>query len=315
VARKGLGETQPRTERGASDRGSGRTDNERRGRLFGGSRAPAREAWTAGRTAPDARFSALPTDATGLPPLPPAFATTLAVGLPALGISLSTAALAVIDVHVRLLLAWNEAINLTGITEPSLVATRHVLDSLAAVPLLVPDGAAQRGRRIRILDLGSGGGFPGLPLAAALPNATVTLVDSVAKKTRFLEAAVAATGLARRVEVRTARAEALAGRPNAGAGAAPSRAWDVVTARAVGSLEELIELALPLLGPGGRLLAWKSADIAAELAAAAGTASRLGGSPPRVHPATAVAGLESHRIVEVVKLRPRLPGRADNRRR
>jgi 16S rRNA (guanine527-N7)-methyltransferase len=295
VARKGLGETQPRTERGTPDRGSGRIDNERRGRIFGGSRAPARDAWTAGKTAPDARFAALPADATGLPPLPPAFATTLASGLEALRLDLPPAALGAIDVHVRLLLAWNEAINLTGITQPALIATRHVLDSLTAVPLLAAHGPDAP---LRILDLGSGGGFPGLPLAAAMPAARVTLVDSTGKKARFLEAAVAATELAQRVEVRATRAESLA--PSAGASARSG--WGVVTARAVGSLDRLIELALPLLRVGGRLLAWKSNDIADELAAGARMAMQLGAAAPIVHPASAVSGLESHRIVEVTKL-------------
>ena len=106
-----------------------------------------------------------------------------------------------IDTHVRLLLAWNAAINLTAITEPGDIARRHVADSLAALPLL-----ATRPTR-SILDLGSGGGFPGIPLAAGIPSAKVTLVESVGKKAAFLQTVVRALALEERVVVANTRAE------------------------------------------------------------------------------------------------------------
>ncbi|HJW22212.1 MAG TPA: 16S rRNA (guanine(527)-N(7))-methyltransferase RsmG, partial [Candidatus Limnocylindrales bacterium] len=223
-------------------------------------------------------------------------------GLLALGLSLPATARNAIAAHVRLLLAWNEAINLTAITDPEAIATRHVVDSLTAASLLV-------GAR-RVLDLGSGGGFPGLPLAAALPHAHLTLVDSVAKKARFLEAAAAATGLARRVTVVAARAETVAAsRPPGEPG------WDVVTARGVASLAELLELALPLLRPGGRLIAWKRGELAAELEAAGRAAAALGASDPTVRPASppaasgrAIPGLEGHVLVEIRRIGTTPPG-------
>ncbi len=183
--------------------------------------------------------------------------------------------------------------NLTAITDPGLVAVRHVIDSLTGVPAIrrwFGDAA------VSILDLGSGGGFPGIPLAATLPHAHVTLLDSVTKKARFLETATTAVGLDDRVDVRADRAEALAAGPGASAG------WDVVTARAVAPLGDLVELALPLLCDGGRLLAWKREDPA-ELGAGARAAAVLGGTPPTVD-AVGVSGLEGHVLVVVRKVRP-----------
>jgi 16S rRNA (guanine527-N7)-methyltransferase len=175
------------------------------------------------------------------------------------------------------------------------------------VPLLVAEGSSSRrrtppggattrgGAGLRILDLGSGGGFPGLPLAAALADAQVTLADSVAKKAAFLQVVVAATALADRVTARATRAEALA--------AAPAR-WDVVTARAVGSLPDLVELALPLLEVGGRLIAWKRGAIEDELLGGQRAAEALGGGSPELRPIDAIPALAGHVLVTVRKHRP-----------
>jgi len=253
--------------------------------------------------------SELPRDATALPRLPDAFWTALDAGLPAIGLTLTSQARSAIDVHVRLLLAWNAAINLTAITAPESVATRHVLDSLAAVPLLARRGGSAAERPTRVLDLGSGGGFPGLPLAAVLPDLQVTLADSVAKKARFLEQAVGAMGLRDRVVVAAMRAEALAGPGPDGT------TFDIVTVRAVARLDELVELAMPLLGVGGRLLAWKSGHLAPELAAAGRAGRVLGAGPAIVHPVAGIADLAGHAIVEIEKRRqtpsgyPRDPAR------
>ena len=265
------------------------------------------------RMTPPGPRAELPRDSEWLPPLPASFWTTLDAGLPALGLTLAPEARRAIDVHVRLLLAWNEAINLTSIIEPGAVASRHVLDSLAAVSLLSDREAAGDGSgiggagasaAIRLVDIGSGGGFPGLPLAAAIPAIDVTLVDSIAKKARFLEVASAAMALGDRVVVRAERAEALVSTPAAGAAGHEAASWDVVTARAIGRLDELVELAMPLLNVGGRLLAWKRGDIEAELAAADRAAPALGAGHPLVHLLTGIPDLAGHQIVELVKLRP-----------
>lgn len=238
-------------------------------------------------------FPPLPTDVGTLPALDPAFSAALDAGLGQLQLDLTSAARAAIEAHVRLLLAWNAAINLTAITDPAQVALRHVLDSLAAVPLLL-DGSRERGGHgLRIVDLGSGGGFPGMPLSAALPHAHMTLVEAVAKKARFMGAAVIAADLGPRVAVVRARAEQLDRRD----------CWDVAVARAVGTLPDLVELAMPRLRVGGRLIAWKGSDIDAEVAAGTRASAALGGGAPAVHPVT-VDGLEGHHLVTIEKRFP-----------
>lgn len=217
---------------------------------------------------------------------------------------LPPAALAALEGHARLLLAWTAAINLTAIREPAEVARLHVLDSLAAVPLLRARGVDA------FVDLGSGGGFPGVPLAAALPAARALLVDSVGKKARFLETVAGAVGLDRTVAVESVRAELLAaGRDR--------EAWPAVTARAVAPLADLVELAFPLLRPGGLLVAWKRGPLDEEAAAAGPVLAALGGGRLEVHDAD-LPGLAGHRLVVAVKEGPtpaRFPRDPAERRR
>jgi len=135
----------------------------------------------------------------------------------------------------------------------------HVVDSLTGLEL--PDLRAAR----RIADVGAGAGFPGLALAVALPDARVDLIESVARKTAFIARAAAAAGIG--------NANALGARSEEVAGASGREAYDAVTARAVGRLSTLAELASPLLRDGGVLVAWKGKrdpDEEAELARAAG---------------------------------------------
>ena len=195
-----------------------------------------------------------------------------------------------IDGHVRLLLAWTVAINLTAIRDPGEVAVAHVLDSLTAVPLLRSLGIDA------FADIGSGGGLPGLPLAIALPARRALLVESTGKKARFLETAIAAVAPTRDddqapaapIAVAAVRAEVLARDPS------QRGAWPCVTARAVAALPDLVELAVPLLRPGGVLVAWKRGDLAGELDAGRRALDALGGG-----------GLES-RLIDL----PRLAGHA-----
>ena len=191
--------------------------------------------------------------------------------------------------HLRLLDAWNPAINLTRISDARERAERHYLDALAALPLinqLIADGGA-------FADLGSGGGFPGIPLAAHIlerrPKATFDLIEATGKKARFLETVVASSGLAPRLRVLNARAEDLAATQ-------PTR-YDLVVARAVAPLAELTRMATPLLAPGGHLMAWKrkGEGWAAELATAA---SLIGGDAIRVERVVA-PGLDGALLVLV----------------
>jgi 16S rRNA (guanine527-N7)-methyltransferase len=192
---------------------------------------------------------------------------------------------------VRLLLAWNESINLTAIRDPEAVAIGHVIDSLSALPVL-----RERGLR-RFADLGSGGGFPGLPVAVALPADGALLVDSVAKKVRFLDAAAAAVGMAGTIATFTGRAEQLAADPE------HRERWPAVLARAVAALPELVELSFPLLAPGGVLIAWKGADVSAEMTAATRATDVLGGGTLETTD-VAATGLAGHRLVIITKTRP-----------
>jgi len=183
----------------------------------------------------------LPTRVEACPPLAAAFGEALAEALTGLGVGL--------DRSARAAIAWNEAMNLTAIRDPEAIAIRHVADSLTALDVLAS-------RHIdRFVDLGSGGGFPGLPIAAALPADRALVIDSVAKKVRFLATAIDATGLGGRVAAMAGRAETLA------ADRAHRERWPAVTARAVAGLGDLIELAFPLLRPGGILVAWKRGDV------------------------------------------------------
>lgn len=232
------------------------------------------------------RRGPLPTRVRGLALLPPAFHETLDSGLAALSLQLAAEGRAAIEGHVQLLLAWNEAINLTAIREPEAIARLHVLDSLAAVGTLRAAGVTA------LLDLGSGGGFPGIPLASVL-KAEALLVDGVAKKARFLGTAAQALGLAQVRAVAT-RAETLAADP------AQRERWPAVTVRAVGPLGDLVELAFPLLRVDGLLVAWKRGAIDAELRAAEAAIEALGGGRVSVV-SVPFAPLTEHRLVVVRK--------------
>jgi 16S rRNA (guanine527-N7)-methyltransferase len=145
----------------------------------------------------------------------------------------------------------------TSVWAAGAAADAHLADSLVALEL-----DAVRGAR-RLADLGSGAGFPGLPLAVALPKARVALVESTARKCAFLERAIAAAGVPN-AEAVHARAEAWPG---------GSEAHDVVTARALAALPVVVEYAAPLLAVGGALVAWRGrrdrdAEAAADRAAA-----------------------------------------------
>jgi 16S rRNA (guanine527-N7)-methyltransferase len=249
----------------------------------------------------------LPTDPWDLAPMGEAFASTVGEVLAALGLADTAAAapgaLRSYEAHARLLRAWGEAINLTAIREPVEVARRHVGDSLSAAPRLAEllrPGAS-------LLDLGSGSGYPGLPLGAALPLGRLALVESVGKKAHFLAVAGAAVADALGaddgpvIEAVAERAEDLA------EDAGQREAWDVITARAVGSLAEVLELALPLTRVGGWTVAWKRESerggLHEELRASGSIIRAAGGGRPEVL-AVDMCGLSGHRLVFIPKERP-----------
>jgi 16S rRNA (guanine527-N7)-methyltransferase len=173
----------------------------------------------------------------------------------------------------------------------------HVEDSLSGLELV--------GRPDRLADVGAGAGFPGLVLAAALPATQVDLIESVGRKAGFIERAIAAARLenARAVGMRS---EDWAAGDGAGA-------YDVVTARAVGRLATLAELASPLLRQGGRHVAWKGRRDPDEEAELERAAAALAMAPAEIHDAAGAAGFEHRHLHVVVKTGPTptgLPRRA-----
>jgi 16S rRNA (guanine527-N7)-methyltransferase len=234
------------------------------------------------------RREPLPTRVEGLPPLPADYSDVLGACLADLRLSLPPNARRAIDDHVRLLLAWTASINLTAMRDPADVARLHVADSLTAIEPLRARGVQS------LVDLGSGGGYPGLPLAIVLPAARTLLVDSVGKKATFLETVVEATGLGARVRVAPQRAEALAADPR------HRERWQAVTSRAVGTVADNVELGFPLLRPGGCAVVWKRLPLDAELEAARRAVDALGGGTIDVV-ATAVRGLDDHVLAIATK--------------
>jgi 16S rRNA (guanine527-N7)-methyltransferase len=149
--------------------------------------------------------------------------------------------------YVELLARWNRAYNLTAVREPVQMVTRHLLDSLAILPWITADN---------LLDVGTGPGLPGLPVAIARPACRVSLLDANGKKVRFLRQVVIELGL-QNVEPVQARVE----------GFRPADPFSLVTSRAFASLPDMVARTRHLLAPGGRWLAMKGPSVAAECAA------------------------------------------------
>ena len=168
----------------------------------------------------------------------------------------------------RLLLAWNARTNLTAVRDPVAIDRRLVLDALLLVPTIDALLSQIEREPPRLVDVGSGAGFPGLALKIARPGLEVTLVEATGKKVAFLAHVIAELGLVGAVAVH-ARAEDL------GRDRAYRAAFDLATARAVASLPSLLELCAPLLRVGGHGLFPKGLAIAEELAAGARAAPAL----------------------------------------
>jgi 16S rRNA (guanine527-N7)-methyltransferase len=193
------------------------------------------------------------------------------------------------------------------VTDPERARRVHVADSLSGLVF------SELREAERICDLGAGAGFPGLVLAAALPGTKVDLLDSIGRKCEFMRAAIAAAALTDAAVV-CERAESW----GAGAGAG---AYDAVTARAVGRLSTLAELASPLLRDGGVLVAWKGRRDRDEEAELERAAAALAMEPEQIRPVGPYAGSE-HRHLHLVRKRgatppglPRRPGMAKKRPR
>lgn len=188
--------------------------------------------------------------------------------------------------YLDLLLDANQRMNLTRITDRAAAEVQHVGDALTVLAHL-PSGPHT------LVDVGTGGGVPGIPLAIARTDVRVTLIESTGKKARFLDETVAALGLGN-VRVVHARAE------DAGRGEL-RETFDVAVARAVGEMVWIAEWCLPLVKKGGKVLAMKGPRVHAELPAAVKTIHMLSGGEPVVHPVD-LPGTSGRVIVEIPKL-------------
>jgi 16S rRNA (guanine527-N7)-methyltransferase len=199
------------------------------------------------------------------------------------------------EAYAAMLLDANRRLNLTRVTEPHEVARLHLLDSVAALQLLDASGAQTA------LDLGSGGGLPGIPLALARPQVRWTLVDSVRKKADVLRGFAEQLGL-HSMTVLAERAEVL------GQATEHRERYGFITARACAPLPVLVELALPLVAVGGNLIAWKGplSDDDDELRRGRRAAAQLGAGRIVVQPAGAEV-LGGHTLVSIPKDRPTPP--------
>jgi 16S rRNA (guanine527-N7)-methyltransferase len=209
---------------------------------------------------------------------PSSIAATLDAGLAELGLATPGLRDRLLD-YLALLLQWNRAYNLTAIRDPQEMVVKHLLDSLSAKALVaqyVGDGS--------IADIGTGAGFPGIPLALANPRLSVSLVETAGKKARFLREAVRALGL-EKVRVHACRAEDV---PESGQ-------HDGLTARALAPLDGILSLGGHLLKTGGKLLAMKGRVPDDEIAVLPEGWRHLA-----THPLT-VPGLNAERCLVVVE--------------
>jgi 16S rRNA (guanine527-N7)-methyltransferase len=217
-----------------------------------------------------------------------------------LGVELSPEAQRAFSVYADELLAWNEQINLTAITAPEAIEMRHFLDSLT-VKLAVLFTAGQR-----VVDVGTGAGFPGLPLRLLYPQIELTLLESVNKKTTFLEHLITLLKLTN-IRILNARAE------DAGQDTADREQFDVVLARAVAQMPVLAEYLLPLCKVGGRCVALKGESAVAEARQAENALRILGGHVEKVIPVELPQVAETHYLVVIEKIAatpPKYPRRA-----
>ena len=167
------------------------------------------------------------------------------------------------DRYAQLLIEWNQKINLTAITQPEQIVTRHFVDSLTFF------SAADPAHGARLIDVGSGAGFPGLPLKILREDLSVTLLDGTGKRVRFLQEAASELGLT--ITAVHARAEDAAKDPQ------HRERYDFATARAVAALRELSEYCLGFVRPGGAFVAMKGPDAQEEIAAARHAVAVMGG--------------------------------------
>ena len=213
---------------------------------------------------------------------------TLMAGLPELGLQLSEETARTLCAFGEAVVKQNEVMNLTAITAPDQVAKLHLLDSLS---ILKTADLRQK----RVIDVGCGAGFPGVPVKIACPDAQVTLLDSLGKRMAWLETILPQLGVD--AECVTARAEEFAAKRR--------EQYDFATSRAVARLNILLEITAPFVKVGGAVLAMKGAAAREELAEAKNAIAKLGLKLETVaeHPIDGTA----HSVIVLRKVKPTPP--------
>ncbi len=234
--------------------------------------------------------------------------SNLAEGAEKLGATLDSYQLNLFEIYYRDLVDWNNRVNLTAITDVGDVQIKHFLDSLTLLPLIKRISSES----FRIIDVGTGAGFPGIPLKIAIPDIKMTLLEATTKKARFLEHIITEIQLSD-IEVINERAE------EAGKKSDYRESFDIVVSRAVADLAILAELTLPFCAVGGFLIAQKKGDITLELEKSLKAIEMLGGRLSSVEKIR-LAGLDDERYLVVIdKIKatplkyPRRPGMPEKR--
>lgn len=209
----------------------------------------------------------------------------LTSGFAQMGIDADASQLAQLGDFTARMLETNKVMNLTGITEPDEIATKHLLDCAALLTAAEFSGKT-------VVDVGCGAGFPGMPLHILCPSCELTLLDSLGKRIRFLQSCIDGMGLSG-IEAVHARAEEFAARHR--------ESYDIAVSRAVAQLNVLAELSLPLVKTGGLFVAMKGKDSDAEIAGAKHAISVLGGTLERTLDYTIPHTDITHRLVVIRK--------------
>lgn len=192
--------------------------------------------------------------------------------------------------YQKLLLSWNEKINLTTIIEPNAVALRHFADSLS-ISTVGFDFSA----KASLIDIGTGAGFPGIPLKIVYPNLEVTLLDSLQKRISFLDAVISELSLSE-IEAVHSRAE------DGGQNPKFREQFDIAVSRALAPMSVLLEYALPYVKVGGVFLSMKGPSIESEMSEAQTALELLGGELISIQPVTIPLSDLQHNLVMIRKI-------------